>query len=194
VKFVLRADAPASGRKGDMIDVADGFGQLPGAKGPPSRRHRAACQQAASMRRARDLLTPRTATPRPRSPLVSSTIITVKRSRHRRAAVRVGHGADVVGPSWSRRYRARPPQLRLDEPIKVRRPHQVPVRLHTESSSRSPSTSSRSTTPVPPRSAATRTRGVRYRTCVRRLWATEAPSTGISQRCSPRKPQASRVR
>ena len=55
MKLVLRADVAGVGKRGDMVDVADGFGRnflIPAGKAIPATAGIAA--QAASMRRSRD--------------------------------------------------------------------------------------------------------------------------------------------
>src|SRR5206468_6324494 len=56
VKVILRADVASVGKKGDIIDVADGYGRnylVP--KGLAFKATPGSVQQAASMRRSRDL-------------------------------------------------------------------------------------------------------------------------------------------
>jgi len=136
VKVILRADVASVGKKGDIIDVANGYARnylVP--KGLAIKATPGSVDQAASMRRARDL---RDAKDRDAAAEIATrlvpTVITVK--------AKAGAGgrlfgsvtaADVAqqleaqtGIEIDRR------KLHLDEPIKSIGTHQVPVRLHTD--------------------------------------------------------------
>ena len=93
MKVILRSDLDRVGKRGDIIDVADGFGRnylLP--RGLAFRASDGAVDQAAKMRRARDL---RDASDREAAQTIASTlvpkVITITRQgRHGRPPVRVG--------------------------------------------------------------------------------------------------------
>jgi large subunit ribosomal protein L9 len=136
VKVILRADVSDVGKKGDIIDVADGFARnylVP--KGLALRATDGNVQQAASMRRARDL---RDAKDRGAAEEVARVlvpaIITVKAksgaegrlfgsvtSTDVASAVQ-----DQTGIELDRR------KLQLEEPIKSVGTHQVPTKLHPD--------------------------------------------------------------
>ena len=95
MKVILRSDLERVGKRGDIIDVADGFGRnylLP--RGLAFKATDGAVEQAAKMRRARDL---RDASDREAAQTIASTlvpkVITITRQGgHGRPPVRVGHG------------------------------------------------------------------------------------------------------
>jgi len=136
VKVILRADVSDVGKKGDIIDVADGFARnylVP--KGLALRATDGNVQQAASMRRARDL---RDAKDRGAAEEVARVlvpaVITVKAKAGNEgrlfgsvttsdvaAAVREQTGIEV-----DRR------KLQLEEPIKSVGTHQIPTKLHPD--------------------------------------------------------------
>jgi len=136
VKVILRADLSDVGKKGDVIDVADGYARnylVP--KGLALRATDGNVQQAASMRRARDL---RDAKDRGAAEEVARmlvpAVITVKAKAGSEgrlfgsvtttdvaAAVHEQTGIDV-----DRR------RLQLDEPIKSVGTHQIPTKLHPD--------------------------------------------------------------
>jgi large subunit ribosomal protein L9 len=136
VKVILRADVDDVGKKGDIVDVADGFGRnylVP--KGFALKATPGNVQQAASMRRSRDI---RDAKDRGAAEEVASAlvpkVVTVKAkagaegrlfgsvtSSDVAAAVQAQTGIEL-----DRR------KLHLDEPIKSLGTHQVPTRLHPE--------------------------------------------------------------
>lgn len=136
MKVILRADVSNVGKKGDIIDVADGFGRnylVP--KGLALRASEGNVQQAASMRRARDL---RDAKDRGAAEEVARVlvpaIITVRAKSGNEgrlfgsvtttdvaAAVQEQTGIEV-----DRR------RLQLDEPIKSLGTHQIPTKLHPD--------------------------------------------------------------
>jgi large subunit ribosomal protein L9 len=73
MKVILRADIDRVGKRGDIIDVADGFGRnylLP--RGLAFRATDGAVEQAAKMRRARDL---RDASDREAAQTIASTLV-----------------------------------------------------------------------------------------------------------------------
>jgi len=136
MKVILRADVASVGKKGDIIDVADGFARnylVP--KGLALRATDGNVQQAASMRRSRDL---RDAKDRGAAEEVARVlvpaIITVRAKSGNEgrlfgsvtttdvaAAVQEQTGIEV-----DRR------KLQLDEPIKSVGTHQIPTKLHPD--------------------------------------------------------------
>jgi large subunit ribosomal protein L9 len=136
MKIVLRSDLENVGKKGDIIDVADGFARnflLP--KGKAIRATDGIVAQASSMRRSRDL---RDAKDREGAEAVARTLVpTVIRVKARAgnegrlfgsittpdivAAVR-----EQTGVELDRR------KLHLDDPIRTIGTHEVPVKLHAD--------------------------------------------------------------
>jgi large subunit ribosomal protein L9 len=135
VKVILRADLDRVGKRGDIIDVADGFGRnylLP--RGLAFRASDGAVDQAAKMRRARDL---RDANDREAAQTVASTLvpkvitITAKAGTEGRlfgsvtAADVAAAVTDQTGVAIDRKH--------LDlEPIKSVGQHTVTAHLHTD--------------------------------------------------------------
>lgn len=136
MKVILRADVNGVGKRGDIIQVADGFARnylLP--KSLAIVASDGAVAQAASMRRARDL---RDAQDRAAAEEVARTLV----SRTIRIAMRAGQegrlfgsvtAADIVeavevqtGVALDRR------KVHLAEPIKQLGTHSVQVKLHSE--------------------------------------------------------------
>jgi len=136
MKVILRADVNSVGKKGDIVDVADGYGRnflVP--KGLAMKATPGSVQQAASMRRSRDLrdAKDRDAAADIASRLVPQTItISAKAGAEGRlfgsvtSADVVAAVAEQTGIELDRR------KLHLDEPLKSVGTHQVPVRLHTD--------------------------------------------------------------
>ena len=137
MKVILRSDVDNVGKRGDIVDVSDGYARnflLP--QGLAIVATDGAVTQAASMRRARDL---RDASDRAAAEEVARTlvpqVITIKaQGRCRGPAVRLGHRrptsstavAAQTGIELDRR------KVHLDEPIKVARHPPVPVKLHSD--------------------------------------------------------------
>jgi large subunit ribosomal protein L9 len=136
VKVILRADVERVGKKGDVIEVADGHARnflLP--KGLAIKASPGALAQAAAMRRSRDL---KDAREREGAEAVARALV----ARVIRIPVRAGSegrlfgsitAADIVravadetGIELDRR------KLHLDDPIKTVGTHEVPVKLHPE--------------------------------------------------------------
>lgn len=136
MKLVLRADVSNVGKKGDIIEVADGFARnflLP--KGHAIKATDGIVSQAQAMRRSRDL---RDAKDREASETVARTLV----PQVIRMKARAGNegrlfgsvtAADIVeavqtqtGVELDRR------KLRLDEPIRSLGTHEVPVKLHSD--------------------------------------------------------------
>jgi large subunit ribosomal protein L9 len=136
VKIILRADVADVGKKGDIVDVADGYARnylVP--KGLALKATTGNVQQAASMRRSRDV---RDAKDRGAAEEIASSLVpkiitvTAKAGTEGRLFGSVT-SADVVnavqeqtGIELDRR------RLHLDEPIKSLGTHQVPARLHAD--------------------------------------------------------------
>ncbi|MCA1692941.1 MAG: 50S ribosomal protein L9 [Actinobacteria bacterium] len=136
MKIILRADVDKLGRKGDVLEVANGYGRnylVP--KGLAMKATDGAIAQAASMRRARDL---KEAKDREGAQEVARRLTPVVIKISARAgpegrlfgSVTTADLADAVaaqaGVTLDRR------KIHLDEPIKSVGTHEVAVRLHTD--------------------------------------------------------------
>lgn len=136
MKIILRSDVTDVGKKGDIVDVADGFARnylVP--KGFALRATSGNVEQAGAMRRSRDIrdakdrgaaeeiaqkLVPKIITVKAKSGAEGKLFGSVT-SADIAAAVQ-----DQTGVEVDRR------KLHLDEPIKSLGTHQVPTRLHPE--------------------------------------------------------------
>ncbi len=136
MKIVLRADVDNVGKKGDVLDVADGFGRnylVP--KGLAMVATKGVVAQAGAMRRSRDVKDARdreSAEVVARELVASVIRIPVKAGAEGRLFGSVTT-ADVVeavhaqaGVQLDRR------RLHLAEPIKTLGTHEVPVKLHAD--------------------------------------------------------------
>jgi large subunit ribosomal protein L9 len=136
MKVVLRADVDAVGKKGDILDVADGFARnylIP--KGKAFQATDGVVAQAAAMRRARDV---RDAKDRESAEAVARKLVpAVIRIPAKAGAEGKLFGsvttADIVtavasqtGVELDRR------RLHLDEPIKTLGTHQIAAKLHSD--------------------------------------------------------------
>lgn len=136
MQVVLRADIDGVGKKGDIIDVADGFARnylIP--RGSAFRATPGVQKQADAMRRSRDL---KDAKDREAAETVARKLVPMVITIPARAGAEgklFGSitAADVVdavqaqaGVALDRR------RLHLEEPIKTLGSHEVPVRLHPE--------------------------------------------------------------
>ena len=136
MKIVLRTDVDGVGKKGDILDVADGFARnylIP--KGRAIKATPGVQAQADAMRRSRDL---KDAKDRESAEVVARTLVPmVIRIPARAGAEGKLFGsvtaADVIeavaaqsGVELDRK------RLQLDEPIKTLGTHHVPVRLHSD--------------------------------------------------------------
>lgn len=136
MKIVLRTDIENVGKKGDIVDVADGFARnflIP--RGRAIKASPGVQEQAAAMRRSRDL---KDAKDREASESVARVLVpTVIKITAKAGAEGKLFGsvtaADLVeavqtqtGVELDRR------RLRLDEPIKTLGVHEVPVKLHSD--------------------------------------------------------------
>ena len=136
MKLVLRSDVAQVGKKGDIVDVADGYGRnflLP--KGLAFRASDGVEAQAAKMRQSRDVrdASDRAAAQEIATALVPKVVtITARAGAEGKlfGSVSVTEIADAVtaqtGVELDRR------QLHLDEPIKTLGTHLVPAKLHAE--------------------------------------------------------------
>jgi large subunit ribosomal protein L9 len=136
MRVVLRSDVDSVGKKGDLLEVADGFARnflIP--KGKAIVATDGVVSQAAAMRRSRDL---RDAKDRESAEVVARTLvpavirITAKAGAEGKlfGSVTAGEIASAVtaqtGVELDRR------KLHLDEPIKTLGTHQVAVKLHAD--------------------------------------------------------------
>jgi large subunit ribosomal protein L9 len=136
VKILLRSDVANVGKKGDILEVADGYARnylVP--KGLALRATSGNIEQAASMRRSRDI---RDAKDRGVAEEVASSlvpkVITVKAKAGAEGrlfgsvtSIDVATAVqEQTGIELDRR------KLHLDEPIKSLGTHQVPARLHPD--------------------------------------------------------------
>ena len=136
MRIVLRADVDNVGKKGDIIDVADGFARnflLPKGHAIPATAGVEA--QASSMRRSRDL---KDAKDREAGETIARKLVPMVIKLQARAG---GEGklfgsitsqdivtavADQAGVELERR------KVHLDEPIRTLGTHEVPVKLHSD--------------------------------------------------------------
>jgi large subunit ribosomal protein L9 len=136
VKIVLRSDITDIGKKGDIVEVADGYGRnylLP--KGLAFAATGGVADQAAKMRKSRDL---RDATERAAAEEVAKTLVPkVITIAHRAGAdgklfgsVTTTEIADAVSAQAGIELNRR--KLHLDEPIKTVGTHLVPAKLHAD--------------------------------------------------------------
>lgn len=136
MKVVLRSDVDGVGKKGDILDVADGFARnylVP--RGQAFVASAGVAAQAHSMRRSRDV---RDAKDREGAESVARTLVPAIITIEARASgegklfgsVTTTDVADAVeaqtGIVLDRR------RMQLDDPIKVLGTHEIPVRLHPE--------------------------------------------------------------
>jgi large subunit ribosomal protein L9 len=136
VKLVLRTDVAQVGKKGDIVDVADGYGRnylVP--KGMAFPATAGVETQATSMRRSRDV---RDASDRAAAQDVASSLVPKVVTITARAgaegklfgSVTTTEIAEAVAAQTGVEIDRR--QLHLDEPIKTLGTHLVPAKLHAE--------------------------------------------------------------
>ena len=136
MKVVLRADVAQVGKKGDIVDVSDGYGRnylLP--KGLAFRATGGVEDQAAKMRQSRDV---RDASDRAAAQDVATALVPKVVTITARAgaegklfgSVSTAEIADAVTEQTGVEIDRR--QLHLDEPIKTLGTHLVPAKLHAE--------------------------------------------------------------
>jgi len=136
MRVVLRSDVSGVGKKGDILDVADGYARnYLIAKGMAFRATDGVLNQAQSMRRARDLkdARDREAAETIARKLVPAVIRVPARAGAEGKLFGSVTAADVAsavsqqaGVDLDRR------RLHLDEPIKTLGTHTVPVKLHAD--------------------------------------------------------------
>jgi large subunit ribosomal protein L9 len=136
MRVVLRTDMDKVGKRGDIIDVADGYARnylLP--KGHAIRATDGVTAQAGAMRRARDL---KDARDRESAEVVARTLVPMVI----RIPARSGSGgrlfgsvttADVVDAvAQQAKVTLDRRRLHLDDPIRSLGTHEVPVKLHAD--------------------------------------------------------------
>lgn len=136
MRIVLRTDVDGVGKKGDVLDVADGFARnylVP--KGRAIVATPGVQAQANAMRRSRDVKDARDregaeAVARKLVPLVIKIPARAGREGRLFGSVTASDVADAVtaqsGIELDRR------RLQIDEPIKALGSHEIPVKLHTD--------------------------------------------------------------
>ena len=136
MKLVLRTDVAQVGKKGDIVDVADGYGRnflVP--KGLAFLASDGVEAQATAMRRSRDV---RDATDRAAAQEVATSLVPKVVTIAARAgaegklfgSVTTHEIVDAVAAQTGVELDRR--QLHLDEPIKTLGTHLVPAKLHAE--------------------------------------------------------------
>ncbi len=136
MQVILRTDVPELGKRGDMLEVADGYARnylVP--KGLAMRATSGAADQAASMRRARDL---RDAQDRSAAETLATTLVpkvitvTARAGTEGRlfGSVTAGDIAAAVEAQTNVQIDRR--RLVLAEPIKSLGTHVVPAKLHAD--------------------------------------------------------------
>jgi large subunit ribosomal protein L9 len=136
MKVILRADVADVGKRGDIVDVAAGFGRnylVP--KGLAIKASPGAVEQAASMRRARDLrdASDRASAEEVASALVSRVFtITAKAGAEGKlfGSVTASDIAEAVASQANVELDRR--RIHLDEPIRSLGTHTVPAKLHSD--------------------------------------------------------------
>lgn len=136
MRVVLRTDLDHVGKRGDIVDVADGYARnflLP--KGHAIAATAGVTAQAGAMRRARDL---KDAKDREAAEVVARTLVPMVI----RIPARSGSGGKLFGSvtaadiaeavSQQAKVNLDRRRLHLDEPIKSTGTHEVPVKLHSE--------------------------------------------------------------
>jgi large subunit ribosomal protein L9 len=136
MRVVLRADVDKLGKRGDIIDVADGYARnylLP--KGHAILATNGVTAQASAMRRARDL---KDARDRESAEVVARTLVPMVI----RIPARAGAGgklfgsvttADIVDAVAAQaKVTLDRRRLHLDEPLKSLGTHEIPVKLHAD--------------------------------------------------------------
>lgn len=136
MRIVLRADVDNVGKKGDILDVADGFARnylLP--RGHAIKATKGVEAQAGAMRRSRDI---KDARDRESAEVVARTLVPLVIKVSAKAGTEgklfgsvtaadvVAAVADQAGITLDRR------KVHLDEPIRSIGTHEVPVRLHND--------------------------------------------------------------
>ena len=136
MQVILRTDVPELGKRGDMLEVADGYARnylVP--KGLAMKATAGAAAQAASMRRARDL---RDAQDRAAAESLATTLVpkvitvTARSGSEGRlfGSVTAGDIATAIAAQTNVQIDRR--KLVLAEPIKSLGTHVVPAKLHSD--------------------------------------------------------------
>jgi large subunit ribosomal protein L9 len=136
MRVILRTDVNELGKRGDILDVADGFARnylVP--KGMAMKASEGAASQAKAMRRARDL---RDAQDRAAAEEVATTLVSKVVTVQARAgsegrlfgSVTVADVASAVEAQTGVEIDRK--QFRLDEPLKSLGTHVVSVKLHSD--------------------------------------------------------------
>ena len=136
MKIILRSDVDDVGKKGDIVDVADGYARnflVP--RGLAMKATTGAGSQAASMRRSRDVkdAKDRAAAEEIATKLVPARITVTARSGSEGrlfGSITTTDIADAVAAQTGIAIDRR--NLRLEEPIKALGEYTVPARLHPE--------------------------------------------------------------
>lgn len=136
MKVILRTDVNDLGKRGDILDVADGYARnylVP--KGMAIKASVGATSQAQAMRRARDLrdAQDRSAAEEIATTLVSKVVTVPARAGSEGRLFGSVTAADLVEAIEAQTsVRIDRKQLRLDEPLKSLGTHSVPVKLHAD--------------------------------------------------------------
>ena len=136
MRVILRADVDKLGRKGDVLDVSDGYGRnylLP--KGLALKATNGAIAQAAAMRRARDVKEARDRASaeeiaRKLTPIVVRIEARAGAEGRLFGSVTAADVAEAVAGQTGVVIDRR--RVHLDDPIKSLGVHEVAVRLHTD--------------------------------------------------------------
>jgi large subunit ribosomal protein L9 len=136
MRVVLRSDLDSVGKRGDIVEVSDGYARnylLP--KGHAIAATDGVTAQASAMRRARDL---KDAKDRESAEVVARTLVPLVI----RIPARSGEGGRLFGSVTSAdivdavaqqaKVTLDRRRLRLDEPIKSLGTHEIPVKLHSD--------------------------------------------------------------
>ena len=136
MQVILRSDVPELGKRGDVLDVADGYARnylMP--KGLAMKATAGAGDQAASMRRARDL---RDARDRSAAESLATTLVPKVITVSARAGAEGRLFGSVTAAEISAAIEAQTGaqidrrKLRLAEPLKSLGTHVVPAKLHSD--------------------------------------------------------------
>ena len=136
MKIILRSDVANVGKKGDVLDVADGYARnylVP--KGLALKAHPGAVAQAASMRRAREV---QDARDREAAEAVAQRLVPVVVRVEAKAGAEGRLFGSVTATDVSSAVEAQTGvavdrrRVHLEEPIKSLGVHQVPVKLHAD--------------------------------------------------------------
>jgi large subunit ribosomal protein L9 len=136
MKLVLRSDVKGVGKKGDIVEVADGFGRnYLQPRGLAFQATDGVVAQAASMRRARDLrdASDRAAAEEIARTLVPKVITIVARSGSEgRLFGSVTSGDVIEAVAAQTRIELDRRKVHMDDHIKTLGTHSVPVKLHSD--------------------------------------------------------------